>query len=56
MLLNKSHYNIKSNNYFESLNNFENQTKSLDIISQRTLAVPDRQRKSKDYLNNISVG
>ena len=30
MLLNKSHYNIKSNNYFESLNNFENPTKSLD--------------------------
>ena len=31
MLLNKSHYNIKSNNYFESLDNFESPTKSLDM-------------------------
>ena len=43
-----SYYNIKSINYFENLNNFESQTKSLDILSQRTLAVPHRQRKSKD--------
>ena len=49
MLINKSHYNIKSNNGLESLNNFENPTKALDImISQLTLAVPHRQRKSKD--------
>ena len=39
MLLNKSHYNIKSNNYFKSLNNFESPTKSLDIMSQQTLAL-----------------
>ena len=55
MLLNKSYYNIKSNNYFESFNDFEGPTKCLDIMSHRTLAVPHRQRKSKDYLNNISV-
>ena len=48
MLLNKSHYSIKSNNSFESFNNFESPTNSLDIMSQRTLAVPHRQRKSKD--------
>ena len=30
MLLNKSHYNIKSNNYFESLNDFESPTKSTN--------------------------
>ena len=56
MILNKSYYDIKSNNYFESLNNFESPTKSLNIMSQRTLTVPHRQRKSKDYLNSISVG
>ena len=48
MLLNKSHYNVKSNIYFESLNDFESPAKSLDIMSQRTLAVPHRQQKSKD--------
>ena len=36
MLPNKSHYNIKFNNYYESFNNFESPTKSLDIMSQRT--------------------
>ena len=39
---------MKSNNYFESLNNFESPTKSLDIMSQRTLSVLHRQWKSKD--------
>ena len=44
---NKSHFNTKSNNYVENLNNFESLTKSLDILSQRTLAVPHKQRKRK---------
>ena len=48
MLRNKSHYNIKSNKYFENLNIIESPTKSLDIMSQQTLAVPHRQGKSKD--------
>ena len=55
MPLNKSHYNIKSNNDFESIDNFESSTKSLDIISQRTVAVLYRQRKYKDSLNNVSA-
>ena len=45
MLLNKSHYNKKCNNYFEDHNNFESQTKSLDIFSQWALAVPHRKEK-----------
>ena len=40
-----SHYSIKSNDYFESLNNFENPLKPLDIMSQRIQTVPHRQRK-----------
>ena len=40
--------NIGSNNYFESPNNFESPTKSLDIMSQLALTVPHRQQKSKD--------
>ena len=48
MLLNESHYNIKSNNYFGSFHNFEGPAKSLDIMSHRTLAVPHGQQKSKD--------
>ena len=46
MLLNMSHYNINSNDYFESLDDFESQTKPLDIMSQWSLAVPHRQRKN----------
>ena len=32
-------YNIKSNNYLESLDNFESPAEFLDIMSQRTLAL-----------------
>ena len=55
MLLNKPHYSIKCNNYLESLNIFESPTKSPDIFSQKILAGPHRQQKSKDELNNLLV-
>ena len=54
MLPNKSHYNIKFNNYYESFNNFESPTKSLDIMSQRTFGCSTQATKSKGLLNNIS--
>ena len=38
---------MKSNNYFKSLNNFESPTKSLDIMSQRILAVHTGNEKVK---------
>ena len=40
-----SDFNIKSNGYFESLNNFESPTKSLNIMSQRTLALTQESKK-----------
>ena len=36
MLLKKSHYNIKSTNYFESLIKFERRVKSLDFTKLLT--------------------
>ena len=36
MVLNKSQYNIKSNNCFDDLNNFESPTQFLDIENIKT--------------------
>ena len=47
MLLNKLHFNVKSNNYSESLDNLESPTKSLNIMSQRTLAIQTGNGKVK---------